>query len=177
MVHSQIGLNYFLDDCHFGYITKSCKKTLVQCETSSWSWHWGFRVLVWLSVGCKMESNVRPLGHGIEGARFSGIWVGCRVKLDVRPFRSWHWDFQVLVELWVGGKMESQLVMALRVLVEFGLGVKMESNVRVPFVHGIDGLALKWTWVECKIKLNVSPFGYGIEGSVLELTLSWVQKS
>jgi hypothetical protein len=39
--------------------------------------------------------------------------------------------------------MESQLVMALRVLVEFGLGVKMESNVRVPFVHGIDGLGLK----------------------------------
>jgi hypothetical protein len=39
MVHSQIGLNYFLDDCHFGYITKSFEKTLVQCETSSWSWH------------------------------------------------------------------------------------------------------------------------------------------
>jgi hypothetical protein len=52
-----------------------------------------------------------PIGHGIEG--FSGIWVGCKMKF---------------------------LVMALRVLVEFGLSVKMESDVRVPFVHGIDGL-------------------------------------
>ncbi len=28
---SQIFLNYFLDDCHFGYVTKSLKETLLVC--------------------------------------------------------------------------------------------------------------------------------------------------
>jgi hypothetical protein len=32
--YSKIWLNYFLDDCHFGYITKSIKETLVQLKDS-----------------------------------------------------------------------------------------------------------------------------------------------
>jgi len=36
LICSQIWLNYFLDDCHFGYVTKSLKETLhsLRCHTS-----------------------------------------------------------------------------------------------------------------------------------------------
>jgi hypothetical protein len=36
LVYSQIWLNYFLDDHHFGYITKSLKETLVWVNRN---WH------------------------------------------------------------------------------------------------------------------------------------------
>jgi hypothetical protein len=73
LVCSQIWLNYFLNDCHFDYITKSLKETLV--ASCNWMQNWKIMGVARFCSFRLMGENLQMLIWRQTGSKYPAWWM------------------------------------------------------------------------------------------------------